>query len=433
MPKKAEELGALQVSVITEPGLHAVGGVAGLCLQVEPTGGRSWVLRVMVAGKRRAIGLGGYPDVKLADARTKARAFREAIDEGRDPAEERRAAKARLLAEAGRLLTFEQACRDYLAAHEKTWKHPAHAQAWKHTLLTIACKGMDCGDAGKAEGLGKLSVGDIETTHVLSMLRPLWAAKTETAQRTRQRCEAVLSAAKAGGAIRTPGWNNPFRWKGHLDALLAKPRKVAPIQHQKALPAIEAADFITALRLRRGSAARALEWLVLTACRSNEARGARWAEVDLAAKVWTIPSSRMKGGKEHRVPLSNAAVALVNSLPRLAGTDLLFPGPTGKPLSDVAVSKLCGELSDCRSVPHGWRSTFRDWAGDSTNYPREVAEAALAHVVGGVEGAYRRGDAVERRRPLMADWAAFLAEPPMKNADGEGGNVHRLHTRASIA
>lgn len=429
MPRKAEELGALQVTAITEPGLHAVGGVAGLCLQVEPTGGRSWVLRVMIAGKRRAIGLGGFPDVRLADARAKARTFRDAIDEGRDPAEERRAAKAKLLAEAGRLLTFEQACRDYLAAHEKTWKHPAHAQAWKHTLLTIACNGMFCGDAGAAAGVGKLAVGDIETTHVLNLLRPLWATKTETAQRTRQRCEAVLNAAKAAGAIRSPGWNNPFRWKGHLDALLAKPRKLAPIQHQKALPAAEAASFMVALRERKGSAARALEWLVLTACRSNEARGTRWSEIDLAAKVWTVPGARMKGGKEHRVPLCDAAVSLLNALPRVAGCDLLFPGPTGKPLSDVAVSKLCGELSGSRCVPHGWRSTFRDWAGDATSYPREVAEAALAHIVGGVEGAYRRGDAVERRRPLMADWAKFLAKPPAKN-EGAGDKVTHLRALA---
>ncbi len=423
MPKKAKELGALQVSTITEPGLHAVGEVAGLCLQVEPTGGRSWVLRVMVAGKRRAIGLGGYPDVKLAEARTKARAFRDAIDEGRDPAEERRAAKARLLAEAGRLLTFEQACLDYMAAHEKTWKHPAHAQAWKHTLLTIACKGMKCGDAGNALGLGKLAVGDIETTHVMNLLRPLWATKTETAQRTRQRCEAVLNAAKAAGSIRAPGWHNPFRWKGHLDALLAKPRKLAPIQHQKALPADDTAGFMAALRDRKGSAARALEMLILTASRSNEVRGARWSEIDLGAKVWTVPAARMKGGKEHRVPLSDVAIKLLNALPRIGGTDLLFPGPTGKPLSDVAVSKLCGELSDKRCVPHGWRSTFRDWAGDATSYPREVAEAALAHVVGGVEGAYRRGDAVERRRPLMTDWAAFLA----RSVRSDAPNVTPLH------
>lgn len=425
MPRKAEELGALQVGQITEPGLHAVGGVAGLCLQVEPSGGRSWVLRVMVAGKRREMGLGGFPDVKLADARRKAREAREAIDKGRDPVEDRRAAKAALLAEAGRLLTFEQACRDYLAAHEDSWKHPAHARAWTYTLIDVACAGVDCGEAGKAAGLGKLAVGDIETVHVLNLLRPLWATKTETAQRTRQRCEAVLNSAKAAGAIRAPGWQNPFRWKGHLDALLAKPRKLAPIQHQKALPVTEAGGFMVDLRERKGSAARALEWLVLTACRSNEARGATWSEIDMAAKVWTVPPSRMKGGKEHRVPLSDAALSLLSSLPRVAGCDLLFPGPTGKPLTDVAVSKLCGELSGGQCVPHGWRSTFRDWSGDHTAYPRDLCEAALAHVVGGVEGAYRRSDAVERRRPLMSDWAKFLAKPPVK-AEGEGDNVREL-------
>jgi integrase len=382
----------------------------------------------MVAGKRRAIGLGGFPDVKLTDARTKARAFREAIDQGRDPAEERRAAKLKLLAEAGGLLTFEQACKDYLAAHEKAWKHPAHARAWTYTLLTVGCAGMDCGRAGSAVGIGKLAVGDIETTHVLDLLRPLWATKTETAQRTRQRCESVLNAAKAAGAIRTPAWSNPFRWKGHLDALLAKPRKLAPIQHQKALSTAEAAGFMAALRARKGSAAQALEWLILTACRSNEARGARWSEIDMAAKVWTVPGSRMKGGKEHRVPLSDAAMSLLKKLPTITGCDLLFPGPTGKPLTDVAVSKLCGELSGGRCVPHGWRSTFRDWSGDHTAYPRDICEAALAHVVGGVEGAYRRGDAVERRRPLMSDWAKFLAKPQAaKPAEGEGDNVRELH------
>jgi integrase len=386
----------------------------------------------MIAGKRREMGLGGFPDVPLADARRLARDAREAISKGRDPVDERKAAKAQLLAEAGRLLTFEQACRDYLAAHEKTWKHPAHAQAWKHTLLTIACTGMACGEAGNAVGVGKLAVGDIETTHVLSLLRPLWATKTETAQRTRQRCEAVLNAAKAAGAIRAPGWNNPFRWKGHLDALLAKPRKLAPIQHQKALPAAEAAGFMVALRDRKGSAALALEWLVLTACRSNETRRATWGEIDMAAKVWTIPGSRMKAGKEHRVPLSDAAVSLLNALPRVAGCDLLFPGPSGKPLSDVALSKLCGELSGGRAVPHGWRSTFRDWSGDMTSYPRDLCEAALAHVVGGVEGAYRRGDAVERRRPLMADWVKFLEKPPAKKAaEGDGDNVRELRAAHS--
>jgi integrase len=428
MPKKAEELGSLQVAAISAPGLHAVGSVAGLCLQVSSNGARSWVLRTMIAGKRREMGLGGFPDVTLAAARNAARDARAAIKQGQDPIEKQRAAKARLLAEQGRVKTFEQACRDYLGAHEKAWKHPAHARAWKHTLLSIACNGMDCGDSGKAEGLGKLAVGDIETEHVLDLLRPLWAEKTETAQRTRQRCEAVLNAAKAAGTIKASGWNNPFRWKGHLDSLLAKPRKIAPIKHHKALPAGATADFMVGLRQRKGSAARALEWIVLTACRSNEARRASWSEIDLDAKIWIIPASRMKGGREHRVPLSGAAVAVLNALPRFAGCDLLFPGPSGKPLSDVAVSKLCGDLSGLRCVPHGWRSTFRDWAGDATSYPRDIAEAALAHVVGGVEGAYRRGDAVERRRPLMEDWANYLEKTGAMPSNV--GNVAKLRGAA---
>lgn len=432
MPRKVRELGPLQIAQVTEPGLHAVGGVAGLCLQVEETGGRSWILRTMIAGKRRHMGLGGYPDVKVADARRLAREAREEISKGYDPVEDRRAAKAKLLAEAGRLLMFEQACKDYLAVHEKTWQHPAHKRAWTYTLLELACAGSDCGEAGQSVGLGKLAVGDIETTHVLNLLRPLWATTTETATRTRQRCEAVLNAAKAGGAIRSSGWHNPFRWKGHLDALLAKPRKLAPVQHHRALSVDHASAFVAALRGREGAAAQALEWILLTASRSNEARGARWEEVDLTAKIWTVPAGRMKGRKEHRVPLSAAAVKLAQKLPRIAGCDFLFPGPTGKPITDVAVSSLCGDLSTDRCVPHGWRSTFRDWAGDRTSYPRDICEAALSHVVGGVEGAYRRGDAVERRRPMMSDWAAFL-EKPVEAKPAPDSNVTSLHTKRRSA
>ena len=427
MPRKVAELGPLQVAQLTTPGLHAVGGIAGLCLQVDPSGARRWVLRSMIAGKRREMGLGGFPDVKLSDARRLAREAREAISKGQDPIEDRRSAKTQLLADAGRYLTFEEACRDYIAAHEKTWKHPAHAQAWKHTLLTIACLGRDCGDAGIALGLGKTAVGDIETAHVLNLLRPLWTTTTETAQRTRQRCEAVLNAARAAGAIRSPGWVNPFRWRGHLDAVLAKPRKLAPVAHHPALPAVHAASFMVALRKRKGFAARALEWIVLTACRSAEARGAKWSEINLDDKVWTVPAERMKGGRAHRVPLSSAATQLLESLPRIAGSDFLFPGSTGKCVSDVAISSLCGELSRKSCVPHGWRSTFRDWSGDCTAYPRDICEAALAHVVSGVEGAYRRGDAVERRRPLMEDWAKFLAEPALHEAGEDGLKSHQLH------
>jgi integrase len=421
MPRKAEELGALAVAAINEPGRHAVGGVAGLCLQVLPAdadkaAGRSWVLRVMIAGKRKEIGLGGFPDVPLKDARAKAREFREAIDKGLDPAEERKAAKARLLAEAGRLLTFEQAAKDYLAAHEREWTGKAHRRQWFYMLEELA-----------VPVIGKMAVGDIETTHALGLLRPLWSEKTETAQRLRARCESVLNAAKAAGAIRDGSWGNPFRWRGHLDGLLAKPSKLAPVVHHKALPSEDMSGFMAALRQRDGTAARTLEFMVLCAVRSGEARGATWAELDLNTKVWTIPKARMKADREHRVPLSQAAVALLNKLPRIGGCELVFAGPSGKPISDVAVSKLCRDLTGGRGVPHGVaRSTFRDWAGDCTSYPRDLCEAALAHKVGGTEGAYRRSDAVERRRPLMADWAKFLAKPAAKKADGEDGNVREL-------
>lgn len=412
MPRKAEELGSLQVAAIKSPGLHAVGGVAGLCLQVEPSGGRSWVLRTMIAGKRRFMGLGGFPDVKLADARRLARDAREAISKGADPIEERRAAKARLLADAGRLVTFEAAAKDYLAAHHAEWTGKANRRQWYYMLEDLA-----------VPAIGKLAVGDIETTHALSLLRPLWSEKTETAQRLRAKCEAVLNAAKASGAIRGP-WENPFRWRGHLAGLLARPSKVAPVVHHKALPVAKVAAFMQNLRQVEGLGARALEFAILCASRSGEVRGATWAEIDLAAKLWTIPAARMKSKREHRVPLSDAAIELLNKLPRIAGGDLVFPSSTGKPLSDMTLSAVTRRM-EVQAVPHGIaRSTFRDWAGDHTSYPRDLCEAALAHVVGGAEGAYRRGDAAERRRPLMADWATFLAKPPAKSDKDD--NVREL-------
>jgi integrase len=428
MPRKADELGALQIAQIAGPGLHAVGGVAGLALQVEPSGARSWVLRARIAGKRRMMGLGGYPDVKLADARRLAREAREAIDRGQDPIEDRKAAKARLLAEAGRLLTFEAAAKDYIATHEASWKNQAHRQAWRHTLLTLACEGRDYGEAGQSVGIGKLAVGDITVEHALALLRPIWSTTTETGVRTRQRVEQVLNAAKAAGAIRTQGWSNPFAWKGHLDKLLPPPQKVAPLEHHPALPPQEAPSFMAALRQREGLSAKALELIILTGGRSGEIRGAVWDEFDLVAKVWTVPGARMKAGQEHVVPLSEAALKVLGAIPRIAGTHLLFPGATGNQLSDVAVSKLCKslckELGGGKCVPHGWRSTFRDWVGDFTHYPDKLAEFAVAHTVGGTEGAYRRRRAIERRRPMMADWARFLAEPFKAQ---EEGNVLELH------
>lgn len=409
MPKKAVELGPLAVSRLTTPGFHAVGGVAGLYLQVFPerdagdgkkTQARTWILRAKVGAKRRDMGLGGFPDVPLADARRKAREAREAIDKGIDPIDERRAAKARLLAEASRSITFKQAARDYIAAHEASWKNEKHRQQWGNTLEAYAYP-----------VIGDLAVDAIETTHVLNVLRPIWSDRTETASRLRGRIEQVLDAAKATGAIRGP-WENPARWRGHLDKLLAAKGKIAKPEHHAALPIDDVGAFMAQLRQAEGMGARALEFAILTAARSGEVRGARWAEIDVAERVWTVPAGRMKAGREHRVPLSPAAIALLEALPRFGGVDVVFPSPRGAELSDMTLTAVLRRMK-VDVTAHGFRSTFRDWAAERTSYARDVAEMALAHTIGDkVEAAYRRGDLFAKRARLMNDWAKFCATLP---------------------
>ena len=393
MPKIAKELGPLQVSRLTAPGLHAVGGVAGLQLQVTTTGARSWVLRTLVGGKRRDMGLGGYPTVTLAGAREKARKARDEIRAGVDPIEAGKAARSALAAATAAQKTFKQCALAFIDAKAPEFKNAKHLAQWTATLETYAFPVM-----------GSILVRDVGLPHVLEVLNPIWTTKTETATRVRGRIEAVLDWATASGYRRG---ENPARWKGHLDKLLAKPRKVARVEHHPALKAAEMAPFMKRLRAMEGMGARALELAALTATRSGEVRGATWSEIDLESAVWTIPAERMKAGKEHRVPLSKPAVALLEGLSREEGVELVFPAPRGGMLSDMTLS-ACMRRMKLEAVPHGLRSTFRDWAGEHTNYPREVAEAALAHVVGGVEGAYARGDLFEKRRRLMADWATFL-------------------------
>ncbi|HUW75778.1 MAG TPA: integrase arm-type DNA-binding domain-containing protein [Gallionella sp.] len=411
MGRKIQELSPLVVSRLKEPGLHFVGGVAGLALQVSKSGARSWILRATVGAKRRDIGLGGFPDVPLASAKDQARIAREKIRNGIDPVAEKQAIKSALIAAEGQSITFERSAEMFIKAKESEWSNIKHAAQWRSTLETYAYP-----------KIGNLLVRDVLLLHVLAILEPIWKTKTETASRLRGRLESVLDWATVRG-YRIG--ENPARWRGHLEHQLAKPSKVAKVEHHPALPYVEIGDFMTALRGHQGMGAKALEFAILTATRSGEVRGARWAEIDLKTALWTIPAERMKAKKEHRIPLSAAAVSLIKKLPRI-DADFVFPGSkNGSTISDMTMSAVLKRMS-VDAVPHGFRSTFRDWAAERTNYPRDAAEMALAHTIGDkVEAAYRRGDLFEKRRRMMADWAAFCAAPSFK-----AGKVISLHNVA---
>lgn len=393
MARRAKELSALEVGRLKAPGHHAVGGVVGLYLYVAESGARSWVLRVMVGDRRRHMGLGSFPTVTLAQARDNARNARQAIDGGADPIASRSAARSQLRAQQATQKTFEQASLAYINSHSDAWRNAKHRAQWSSTLETYAYPVM-----------GKLLVQDVHQEHVLKVLEPIWMSKNETAVRLRGRIESVLDWATVR-KLRTG--ENPARWKGHLDHLLPAPTKIKKVAHHRALPLDAVSDFMARLRSAEGMAARALEFTILTAARSGEVRGAQWSEIDLKDRVWTVPGSRMKAGVEHRVPLSDRAVTLLEALPRLEKIDLLFPGVRGGPLSDMSLTAVLRRM-EVDAVPHGFRSTFRDWAGERTSYPREVAEQALAHVLQNkTEAAYRRGDALEKRRAMMEDWSRF--------------------------
>lgn len=395
MPKLAKELGPLAVSKIRQPGLHFVGGVPGLALQITRTGARSWVFRVVIGGRRREMGLGSLTTVPLARAREKARAARDSIRAGIDPIEQQRSAASALRAASVSAPTFKVCAEAYIETHESSWKNEKHAQQWRNTLATYVYPVM-----------GSLLVRDVAKEHVLLVLQPIWQAKTETASRLRGRIELVLSYAMQSGY--RPEGLNPARWRGGLDKLLPAPGKVSRPDHHRALPPSEMAQFMGDLRQLGGIGANALEYAILTAARSGEVRGARWNEIDRSSKLWTIPAKRMKAGREHRVPLSQAALHLLSTIPAGKGEDLVFPAPRGGQLSDMTLSAVVRRMKYA-AVPHGFRSTFRDWAAEQTNYSNEVCEMALAHAIGNKsEAAYRRGDLLEKRRHLMSDWATFI-------------------------
>ncbi|ODV13505.1 MAG: integrase [Rubrivivax sp. SCN 70-15] len=400
MPKLAKEMPAIEVAKTTAPGLHFVGVVPGLALQVTPAGARSWTLRAVIGGKRRDMGLGAYPEVTLARAREKARDARELIRQGIDPIARQQAAQSELRASMAAALTFKECASAYIKAHRAGWRSAKHAQQWENSLAQHAYP-----------VIGELMVRDVKLPQVLAVLEPIWTTTNETAVRLRGRIELVLDWATARGLR---DGLNPARWRGHLDKLLAKPSKVKTVEHHSALPVGDVGAFMVKLRAAEGMGARALEFVILTAARSGEVRGATWAEIDRDAKVWTVPAGRMKAGKEHRVPLSTEALALLDALPRMAGTDLVFPAPRGGVLSDMTLAAVLRRM-EVPAVPHGFRSTFRDWAAERTNYPRDVAEMALAHAIGDkVEAAYRRGDLFDKRARMMNEWAQFLARVESK-------------------
>lgn len=390
MARELNRLTALKVRKTTKPGKYHDG--AGLYLVVHPNGSRTWIFRWRdrVTAKLRDKGLGPVWDVSLEQAREKAKACREQVRNGGDPIEDARAAMAAKRVEFAKRLTFAECASQYIDAHKAGWRNAKHAGQWVATLDTYAAP------------INPLPVAAIDTALVLKCIEPHWATKTETMTRVRQRIEKVLDWARVR-EYRTG--ENPARWKGHLDQLLPQRNKVQKVQHHAALPYADVTAFMGELRNRNGLAALCLELQILTATRPGEAAEATWSEFDLDGATWTIAAERMKAGKEHRVPLSAPAVALLRSLP--VQGPYVFPGVKGKPLTTAAAMALLKRMRPGITA-HGFRSTFRDWAGETTKHPREVIEHALAHQLKDkAEAAYQRGDLFQRRAALMSDWAKY--------------------------
>ena len=440
MPKKTKELTALAVSKIKDDGLHAVGGVAGLYLQIIGNS-RSWMFRTNIAGKRSKIGLGAYIQVTLAEARDKARELVKQIKDGVNPVEERRKEKAQATLESVKLKTFRQCAEAFIETNRAGWKNAKHAQQWKNTLAMYA-----------NPIIGGLDVADIDTGLVLEVLQqpvdtpdgkaPLWNAKTETASRLRGRMESVLQWAKVRG-LRTG--ENPADWKT-LKYVLPARSEVQKKENHAALPYVEIGAFIAALRTQSGMAARAVEFAVLTATRSGEVRGATWEEIDLDARLWTIPAERMKMKREHIVPLSDTAVRLLEALPQYEGNNHVFAAVQADKLSDMALTQALRRMHEKKLAAdgrgwidpkqnnrvitvHGFRSCFDDWASETTTHDTQAIDYSLAHKLPDkVRGAYQRGDMFMKRRALMNDWSRYCETAQT----AKGDNVVSIRNRKIV-
>lgn len=427
MPRQLAKLSALQVAKLNKPGLYGDGG--GLTLQITTRLNKSWLFRFMRDGKAYGMGLGPTHTVTLAEARVKALEARKLLLDGKNPLEEKKRQQTAAALERARMMTFDQCAKAYIDAHKASWKNAKHVAQWTNTLDTYA-----------SPIFGKYPVAEVDTALVVKCLSPIWEGKNETASRLRGRIEAVLGWASTSG-YRTG--ENPARWKGHLENLLAGISKTARVKNHPSLPWSQVGSFMAALKTRAGTAARAVELAILTACRSGEVRGARWSEFDLDAKVWTIPAERMKAGREHQVPLSKEAIAILKNIhdkpvivsQPVQADPIVFAGTKGQELSDMSLTAVLRRMNSDTEKPtwidsngdgitvHGFRSTFRMWAAENTNYPREVAEHALAHQLpDAVERAYQRGTQFAKRRELMLEWGRYCSVVQTDNPSARSRN-----------
>lgn len=377
-------------------GFHAVGGVAGLHLQVKQPPAASWVYKKKVGERRREYGLGPYPDITLSRARDKAREYLELIEQGVEPLEDKAARKSALMASQAKQKTFREVARQYITKKSKEYKTAKQTQKITSHMESYVYP-----------HIGNMVVGDIERAHIVDMLKPIWETKTDTATRVRAAVERVLDLAGAEG-LRSG--DNPARWTGNLSLSLPAPKKISKVKHFSALPVADMQEFMDKLAKEEWTGSKALRFTILTAARSGETRGATWDEIDLNAKEWVIPAERMKGGRTHRVPLTAEAVKLVKSLPKTDDCKYLFPNTKGGMISDMTMSKAAKRLGGDVTV-HGFRATFRTWAQDHTAYPEEVCELALAHVNSDrTRAAYARSELIDKRRKLMNEWERFCKQ-----------------------